>query len=195
MDWYVLVIMMHLAGTILGVGGATFIEINLTKALADGKVDRVEGGFLKSTFTVVRVGLLLTLISGALILVHAVAENNGSLLLGENLWAKITIIGILTVNALLLQAHLINLYWGSALSFVSWWGAAVIGTLSSRGVYADYWAIIAVYLAALVIGAWVLHQIRTLVTAHAQAAATESAHEQSPPDTAKDPPSDHSEHH
>ncbi len=164
MDWYPWVIVLHLVGTILGVGGATFIEINLTKALADGKVDQTEGSFLKTTFTVVRIGLLLTLISGVLILVHAVMEANGRLLLGDNLWAKMTIIFILALNALLLQAHLINLYWGSALSFVSWWAATVIGTMSSRDVFGDYWAIMALYIASVIIGAWVLHHVRVFVT-------------------------------
>jgi hypothetical protein len=41
-------------------------------------------------------------------------------------------------NTLLLQARAINLYWGSALSFVSWWMAALIGIFATQRVTIDF---------------------------------------------------------
>ena len=64
MDIYHGLIITHLIGAVLGVGGATFIEIILGKALADGKVDPVEGSFLKVTYKVTRIGLLISLFTG-----------------------------------------------------------------------------------------------------------------------------------
>ena len=64
MDPLTLLIIGHLIGSVLGVGGATFIEIFLNKALRDGEVNPTEGSFLKATFTTVRVGLLISLVTG-----------------------------------------------------------------------------------------------------------------------------------
>lgn len=64
MDTLTLLIIAHTVGTALGVGGATFVEIFLNKALKDGEVDPIESGFLKTTFSVVRWGLIISILSG-----------------------------------------------------------------------------------------------------------------------------------
>ena len=118
----------HLIGAVLGVGGATFIEIILGKSLADGKIDPIEGGFLKATYKVVRVGLVISLITGVGFVLLYILTGQHFKLLNPVLWAKLTIIIILSINALLLQMHKISLFWGSSFSFFSWWSVLIIST-------------------------------------------------------------------
>lgn len=159
MDIYTWLIIGHLIGTVLGVGGATFIEIFLNKALKDGKVDPVEGDFMHTTFTVVRVGLIVSLFSGFGFLLLYQLSGQTFKLYNPMLWAKMTIIVIIAVNALLLQAHKISLFWGSALSFVSWYAVLIIGVFL-RGPSYSYLATMFFYVIAVLVGAVVLDLIR-----------------------------------
>lgn len=159
MDPLTLLLIGHLIGSVLGVGGATFVEIFLNKSLKDGEVNPTEGSFLKTTFTVVRAGLLISLITGVgLILLYRFADQSFRLY-DPTLWAKFTIIGVIVVNALLLQAHKIPIWLGSPLSFVSWYSVLVIGALL-RGPSIPYFEILFYYLVALVLGGLVLEGIR-----------------------------------
>ena len=162
MDTYTLLIIMHLIGTVLGVGGATFIEIFLVKAMRDGKVDTAEGDFLKTTFTVVRVGLALALISGFGFLLLYQFHGQTFKLYNPLLWAKLTIVIIIALNALLLQAHKISLYWGSALSFVSWYAALIIGVFLTNAKAYTYLEVMGGYALAVVLGAFILDRMRKM---------------------------------
>lgn len=159
MDPLTLLIIGHLIGSVLGVGGATFIEIFLNKALRDGEINPTEGSFLKATFTTVRVGLLISLVTGiGLILLYRFADQSFRLY-DPTLWAKFTIIGVIVVNALLLQAHKIPIWLGSPLSFVSWYSVLVIGVLL-RGPSVPYFEVLFYYSIALVLGGLILEGIR-----------------------------------
>jgi len=159
MDLLLFLIILHLIGTVLGVGGATFIEIFLNKSLKDGKVDPIEGDFLKTTFTIVRVGLVISLFTGfALILLYRF-EGQMFRLYDPTLWVKFTLIGVIVINALLLQAHKVPLWLGSALSFVTWYAVMVIGILL-RGPSIPYLELMFYYLIALAFGALILEGIR-----------------------------------
>jgi hypothetical protein len=164
MDAYTLLIIAHLVGTILGVGGATMIEITLNKALRDGEMSLDERQILTPTYTVTRVGLVMALLSGFGFLLMYKLYGQTFRLYDPVLWAKIFVIVVIAVNALLLQAHKVSLYWGSALSFVSWWLAALLGIFLSNGVKYSFVSIMMVYVLALVVGAYLLHKIRTRVT-------------------------------
>ena len=91
MDIYALLIIIHIFGSILGVGGATFIEIFLNKSLRDGKIDPVESSFLKTTFTVVRWGLIISFFSGFGFLLLSKFNNQAFWLYNLNLWEKFSI--------------------------------------------------------------------------------------------------------
>ncbi|MEK7531818.1 MAG: hypothetical protein AAB545_02740 [Patescibacteria group bacterium] len=148
-------------GTILGTGGATMIEILLAKALKDGVVDPLESDFLRATYRVVRVGLLLSVFSGFGFLLLYEFSGQTARLYNPVLWAKLTIILIILANALLLQARKINLFWGSAFSFVSWWTAVLLGILLTNGSYAlSYPSIMFYYLIAVFLGAGILEACR-----------------------------------
>ena len=162
MDIYFTLVTLHVAGTILGVGGATFIEVFLNKSLSDGKMDETEKGFMKLTYTVLRTGLALSFITGLGFVALYYANGQTQRLLNPVFWAKNTIILTLVVNSVLLHYHVMKLRWGSSLSFVSWWAAALLGLFLTNNSRHGYIEIMAVYGVAVVAGAFVLEWVRSL---------------------------------
>lgn len=164
MDLFTWLILGHLIGTVLGVGGATMIEVHLNKALASGmSVDH--RALLGLNFVVLRVGLVLALITGVGFIAYYIDSGQTFRLQNPVLWAKLLMVVIVAVNALLLQAHKIGLYWGSALSFVTWWATMILGTMLTNNVRVDFISVMIAYTAAVVGGAYVLHKLRGLVAA------------------------------
>ena len=159
MDPFTLLIVGHLIGSVLGVGGATFVEIFLNKALRDGKIDPIESSFLRTTFRVVRIGLIISLFTGIGLLLLYRFEDQSFKFYDPTLWAKFTIIGVIVVNALLLQAHKIPIWLGSPLSFVSWYAVLAAGVYL-RGPAIPYFQVIFYYIIALVLGGLILEGIR-----------------------------------
>lgn len=160
MDIYLFLIITHIIGTVLGVGGATFIEVFLVKALKDGHVDPIEGDFLKTTFTIVRVGLVLAILSGFGFLLFYQLNGQTFKLYNPLLWAKLTMVLIIALNAVLLQAHKISLYWGSAFSLVTWYSAMIVGLFLTNVKMFSYIEIMITYTVAVVAGAFILDRIR-----------------------------------
>ncbi len=142
-DWFTLLSVTHIIGAVLGVGAATFAEIFFLKSLRDGTIDPIEGSFLKVTYRVIRVGLALLIFSGFGFLLLYRLEGATGLLYNPALWAKLTIVIILVMNAVLIQARHIPIRWGSALSLSSWYAALVIGAWS--GLSASYGAVLLWY--------------------------------------------------
>lgn len=160
---YLLLVIIHLAGTVLGVGGATFVEIFLNKSLADAKFEDLEKGFLKVTYTTLRIGLLISVLSGIGFLVLYYATGQVGRIWNPVLWAKNTIILTLVLNAVLLHYHKMNLRWGSSLSFVSWWSALILGTFLTNNTRFGYFEIMGVYIVMVVVGAFVLEWFRMII--------------------------------
>ena len=165
-----LLILGHIIGTILGVGGATFIEVHLNMALRDGRMDDTEKGFMAKDFLMTRIGMALAFITGFGFIIEYYLNNQLFRLMDGVFWAKMLIIVIIIVNAYLLHKHKIGLYWGSAFSFVSWWTAMILGTFLTNGVKffpanvpVSFISIMCVYGVTVVVGAFLLHKIRTLV--------------------------------
>lgn len=160
MDVYSLLIIGHLIGTVLAVGGATMIEVQLNQALRDRTMSSDERDMLSLDFGVLRAGLLLSVFTGIGFIVFYFA--NGQMFRLENpvFWAKMGILLLVLVNALLLQAHKISLYWGSAISFVGWWGIMVSGMFLTQGVRFGFLEIVVVFALAVALGAWILHRVR-----------------------------------
>jgi len=174
MDIGLLLVLVHLVGTIFGVGGATMIEVHLNQALKDSLVSKDESAILALDYKIVRVGLILAILSGFGFLLNFKLEGETENLYSPILWAKLLIVIIIAINTLLLQARKISLYWGAAFSFVSWWTAAILGMLMSdnvtvgalvgEGFLPIFSSIIIIYLVAVAIGGVVLHLMRTKVT-------------------------------
>lgn len=160
MDIYTLLIIVHLIGVALGVGGATFIEIFLTRSLMDGVIDPTESGFLKIVYRVVRVGLVLSLFTGFGFLVLYIAHGQFFKLYNPVLWAKLTIVSIIAINAILLQMHKISLWLGSAFSFISWYAALIVGIFLTNSTKLSYLEIMLAYILSVIVGGFVLDAIR-----------------------------------
>lgn len=163
MDLYLLLIIGHLIGTILGVGGATMIEVHLNRALADGNMSPDERVMLGLDFKVLRVGLVLSVFTGFGFIILYTLTGQEFRLQNPIFWAKMLMVVVIAVNALLLQAHKISLYWGSALSFVTWWGAALLGTFLSNSVRFSFIEVMVTYVLIVITGAFLLHRIREFV--------------------------------
>lgn len=163
MDIYTLLVIGHLVGTFLGVGGATLLELQLNRALADDDMSGDERAMLGLDFVTVRIGLALALFTGIGFIVFYTLSGQDFRLQNPVFWAKMLIIVAIAVNALLLQAHKISLYWGSALSFVSWWSAAILGIFLSNSVLFGFIEIMAAYTILVIGGAFMLHHVRNFV--------------------------------
>jgi len=160
MDLYTFLIIGHVIGTVLGVGGATFSEIFYLKALKDGKMDPVESGFLKTTYTVLRIGMIFVVLSGFGMLLWLNFVGNESALFEPKIWAKMTVTIVILINALLLQTRSIPIWLASSLSFTSWYTALILGLW--RGISYSYIEIMLGYIVAVLVVAWILEKIKKL---------------------------------
>lgn len=158
MDIYTLLVATHIIGTALGAGGAIFAEVFYLKAIKDGEVDPTEGGFLKVTYRIMRVGLVLLVLSGFGFLLLYRLQGNEELLYSQKFWAKMTIVLVILVNAILLQIRRIPMWLGSSLSLTSWYTALFLGLL--QGVSYTYGQVMIFYIAAVLIVAIILEKIR-----------------------------------
>lgn len=159
-DAYTILVIVHVIGTSIGVGGATLIEVFLNISFADGKMEDIEKGFMKALYRFVRVGMVLALISGIGFLVYYWLNGYTTQLMNQVLWAKILIVFIIIINAVLLQYRKISLWWGSAFSFVSWYSALFLGVFLTQGVRYSFFEVMIYYGISVVIGGIILDSIR-----------------------------------
>ncbi|MBI2463278.1 MAG: hypothetical protein HYV65_03550 [Candidatus Spechtbacteria bacterium] len=148
MDWYAILVVGHIIGVVLGVGGETFAEIFHLRAMRDGQIDAVEGDFLKTTYRILRAGLLLLVLSGFGFLLYYRLTGQSELIYQAHFLAKLTIVGILLANAVMMQARKMPLWLGSAISLTSWYGALIIGAWGS-GIGTSYFTIMGMYIIAI----------------------------------------------
>ena len=173
MDWYFLLVIVHIIGAVLGVGGATFVEINLFRALRSGggKMDPMGIGYFKTAVRVVRIGTIISIVSGL-----GFFYINDRYLENPIFWVKMTILGVVLVNAYLLEKHKMPLWLGSPLSFVSWYFLLILGEMlrGSASFTLGYFEVLLYYAVALLIGGVVLDAIRKKV-AHPPSEAPSAA--------------------
>lgn len=161
MDWYSFLIISHLIGAVLGVGGATFAEIFYLKAKRDGVIDPLEVDYIKNTITVLRVGLFILVFSGFGFLLLYRFEGAGAAILDARLWAKLLIFLVIIFNAFLMQARKIPMWLASSISLTSWYAALIIG--GWRTLSASFGSIMIAYIIAIIVVAIVLELIKKLL--------------------------------
>jgi hypothetical protein len=154
---YDILVLTHIIGTVLGVGGATFIEILLINALRDGKVTPEESTLMQASYNTLRIGFFLLILSGFGFLILARLTENNQWFYSLQFWAKLSIVGIIALNAALLGLKRIPLLWGSAIGLTSWYATLVLGVL--RKAHFDLIGIIVVYIVSIVITYVVLRKI------------------------------------
>lgn len=163
MTFYELLVIMHIVGTVLGVGAATFAEIHYTRFNSDDIITDDERKTLATTYTVMRTGLFLLVISGFGFLLYLRLTEYTDLLTSATFLAKMTVVGVLVGNALLLQARIMPLAIGAAVSLTSWYTALILGSL--RDTNSSYIEILAYYVVAIVLVGITLRWIRARVHA------------------------------
>lgn len=159
-DTYTILIILHLFGSALGLGGATFIEVFLNKALRDGVVDPTEKMFLSATYKVLRVGLAISFITGLGFVWIYIVNDQIYRMTNPVFIAKMLIVFILVLNAVLLHLHKMKLWWGSTLSFMSWYFAFFLGTFLTHSIRFGFWEIMITYVVFVIAGGYVLEAIR-----------------------------------
>lgn len=158
MSLYEFLVVVHIIGTVLGVGAATFAEIHYLRFASDDIITDDEKKTLATTYTVLRFGLFLLVVSGFSFLLYYRLTEYVEPLTRPSFWAKMTIIGVLIGNAWALQARLMPLAVGSALSLTSWYGALVLGVIGTTST--SYLALLFYYAIAVVLVGLGLHAIR-----------------------------------
>lgn len=167
MDIHAGLLLGHLIGTVLGVGGATYIEIHLNSALKDGTMDNFEKSNLGKDFIITRIGMILCLVTGIGFVVEYAMKDQVFRIQDGVFWAKMLAFIIIVINAYLLHKHKIGLYWGSAFSFVSWWSVMILGFMFSNSMKVfpgqpiyGFLAVMIVYGVLVTVGAYILHTLR-----------------------------------
>ena len=158
MDLYTFIILLHVAGTILGVGGATIAEVSIHKALKDGQVSADEGALLHGTYSVLRVGMALIIVSALAMLWYNIANDTAARLLNDKVWFKEFLFVIIIVNAAAISNRWVPLRLGAATSFTGWWMAAILG-VAGRLPF-SFWTYLVIFVVATMCMAGVLHLIR-----------------------------------
>lgn len=161
MDLHTILVLVHIIGTILGVGGATIAEVQIVKALKDGKVDASEKALMHANYFIIRVGTVIVVLSGILLVWWWLKEGGSDwVLTSHKVWVKEIITVLIVLNAVALSRRWVPLWLGSAVSFTSWWAATVLGVW--RDVPYSFWTLLIGYIIAVGLMAAILHYIRTL---------------------------------
>ena len=178
---YNIVVIIHLVGLALGVGGATTSDFFFLKSIRDKKITATEFSFLHAASRVVWAGLTVLFLSGVAFIVMNQLQSPGSdLLYTEKMKVKLVIVGLIFLNGLIMhlfffpfmKKHIDKqfeerdfLHWApivstqAAISVISWYSALVIG--GWRQLDLDFGQLLSVYLfllAVAIIGSNLLTQ-------------------------------------
>ena len=153
-----LLILMHVIGTVLGVGAATFAEIFYTRFNSDNIITDDERNTLAVIYTIMRTGLFLLVVSGFGFLLYFRLTEHVGIFSSPSFWAKMTVVAVLACNALLLQARLMPFLIGTAISLTSWYAALALGVFGK--ITASYFEILLYYVIAVILVALALRWMR-----------------------------------
>lgn len=158
MDIYTLIVGAHIVGTILGVGGATIAEFQITRALRDKKVSDDERALMHINYSMIRVGMAILLVSVVAMFWYHLNAGNQFILTSEKLWIKDLMFVTIFINAIALHKRWVPLWLGASISFTSWWGATLLG-MAGRLPY-DFVTYLIFYLIAIFAVAGFFHLYR-----------------------------------
>lgn len=179
MDIRTLLVVFHIIGTVIGAGAASVTDYLVFKFARDRKIDKDEFQILHTISDLIWAGLFLLLITGIGFIALHIADigNVRNFYSIDKVWAKVTIVLILTANGFFIHRHVLptlkrwrgkslssptflkksfTLFSPGAISGVSWYCALILGAW--RGLDASYSEIMSVY-AAIVCTAILLSNI------------------------------------
>ena len=161
MDIYTFIVAGHIIGTILGAGGATIAEFQITKALRDKKVSSDESALMHVNYTMIRVGMAILFISVVAMFWYHLEQGNQFILTSEKIWIKDVMFVAIIVNAVALTKRWVPLWLGASISFTSWWGATLLG-LAGRLPY-SFETYLVGYVVAIFLVAGIFHLVRKML--------------------------------
>lgn len=173
MDWHSVLIVGHIIGTALGVGGATISDFLFFKAIKDKKISSTEFDFLKTVSKVVWLGFLILVFSGfGLLIFYRLNFGASEIIYRSGFLAKMTVALAIFFNGLLmhwkifplLEANLGKIlnqspdflkkgrwvFCTGVISIISWYSALILGVW--RNPTLSYFEIISVYLGLIFVG-------------------------------------------
>lgn len=168
----------HLLGIAFGAGGAFVSDLLFLKAVRDNKITKTEMGFIELGGYCVTVGLIVLIISGALLF----SLDPDKYLASSKFLVKMTVVTVLIANGFLLHAvHIPRMkkrlnesltahrstHWKFALigsgvlSAVSWVSAIILGAFKS--IPYGYESILGVYVALVILTTVVAFLLRDIL--------------------------------
>lgn len=188
MTIYLAMVILHVIGTAIGAGGATFADYIFYKSARDGYIDKSELRLLKASSKLIVLGLAILIVTGIGFLLHYYLVP-GSGEVAPKAYAKILIVVVIALNGWFLHrnvmpmleehadngSHILEsrvsrhksvVLASGAISFFSWYSAMILGAWRGLAVSMDTILIIycvglvVVVLIAQVVGRWQLSRLR-----------------------------------
>ena len=150
----------HILGALFGTGAATLEEILYFRDIRDGKIDEWEARQLRITYKIMRWSIITLIISGVAMVAILRFKYSPAVLYDPRLVAKYIIVGIMVINAVLIQFRKIPMWIASPLSLTSWWAESILGRW--RGLEASLYVIMIGYFIAVVVVGLILYNIKKL---------------------------------
>jgi len=170
-DLYTLLVVAHITGTAIGVGGATFSDILFFKSIEDGKISKQEFNLMHAGGMAIWGGLAILILSGAgMVAYHYFVNDFFLLATSEKIQAKLVIVGMILLNGLFLHLKIFPLFRKSldqdvtkelfvkhadiiftsgAVSATSWYAAMTLGALGRISI--SLYIILAFYFSVLIL--------------------------------------------
>ncbi len=117
-------------GITIAVGASTFAVIFYYVAIQDGVIDSSEKRFMHTVYTVLRIGMVVIIIVQLLSAFLLYSRGDVSLFTNEFLLFNWTLLGIIILNAVLMQLHKMPMWLGPALAGGSWYTLAFINAFA-----------------------------------------------------------------
>ncbi len=166
-------IIIHIVGTALGVGGATISDFLFFKVLKKGNLDKVEYGFLKAISKVIWIGFFILVLSGfGFLILYRLNLPEAGLIYNPKLWAKIVVVLIILFNGILMHAKIFTffeknlgkkfteidfrkkanlIFTTGAISIISWYSVLILGGWRSLNFKYSFFEIFGSYLIILAV--------------------------------------------
>lgn len=126
-------------GHTLGVGASTFALLFYIMATQDGVIDSSEKRFMRAVYVVLRIGMVVIAIALVLKFFLGTAITPVYLM-------QVTLLGIITLNTLLMTKRLISMRFGPVLAGGSWYSLFLVSTLPLSLSYSTLFVVYFVFL-------------------------------------------------
>lgn len=154
----------HIIGAILGTGGATVAELQITRALKDKHVSDEERALMHINYTMIRVGMGFVLVSAIAMFWYFWDDGLNSYLTSGKVLMKDLMFVAIFVNAILLTKRMVPLWLGASISFTSWWGASLLGAAGT--IPYGFFTLFIGYIIAIFVVAALSHILRSISINH-----------------------------